>query len=128
MPKGKKEQKKTKNKNLACPHLEPNQSKKSIKDKGSASIYNFIQDHRLHTKEYFNLCIENSSLSITILFLSFHTAQKRHKGANFQAFLCFLPTKDPNQPRRVSLTEQGRTQVTLKRANNNSHKTLVFVQ
>ena len=61
-------------------------------------------------------------------FLSFHTTQKRYKGASFQAFLRLLPTKDPNQPRRVSLTEQGRTQVTPKRANNNSHKTLVFVQ
>ena len=128
MTKGKKEQNRRENKNLTLPHLELNQSKKSIKDKRSASIYNFVQDHKPHTKEYFNLCIKNSLLSNAILFLSFHTIQKRHKGANFQVFLRFLPTKDPNQPRRVSITEQGRTQVTPKRANNNSHKTLVFVQ
>ena len=110
------------------PHLEPIQSKKSIKDKGSASIYNFIQYHKLHTKEYFNLCTENPSSSNAILFLSFHTAQKRQEGASFQAFLRFLSTKDPNQPKRVSLTKQGSTRVTPKRANNNSHKTLVFMQ
>ena len=121
-------QNRRKNKNLTRPHLKPNQSKKLIKNKGQTSIYNFVQDHKLHTEEYFNLWTENSSLSNVILFLSFHIAHKRHKGASFQVFLLFLPTKDPHQPRKVSLTEQGRTQVTPKRANNNSHKTLILMQ
>ena len=38
------------NKNLTRPHLKPNQSKKSIKDKGQTSIYNFVQDHKLHKR------------------------------------------------------------------------------
>ena len=102
---GAKRQKRVKqeeNKNLTHPHLEPNQSKKSIKDKGQASIYNFVQDHKLHTKKYFNLCTENSSLSNAILFLFFHTAQKRHKGASFQAFFTRLAHKGP-KPTKESL-------------------------
>ena len=105
-------------KNLTHPHLEPNQSKKLIKSKGPSSIYNLVQDQKLHKKEFFILWIESSSSSKAILFLFFHTAQKRQKGASIQAFLRFLPMKDPCQPSRVSLTENGRTQVTPKRANN----------
>lgn len=62
------------------------------------------------------------------MFISFHTNQKRHKGVVIQAFLHFLPTKEPCQPRRVSLTETGRNHNTPKRTNNNSHKTLALVQ
>ena len=92
------------------PHLfapNSNQSKKSIKDKGPTSIYNFVQDHKLHTKEYFNLCTENSSLLNAILFLSFHTAQKRHKRANFQAFFTLLAHKGP-KPTKESLSYRVR--------------------
>ena len=37
------------------PHLEPNQSKKLIKDNGLSSINNLVQDHKLQTKEFFDL-------------------------------------------------------------------------
>ena len=51
VPKGKKQQKIRGNtKHLTCPHLESNKSKKPIKDKGSSSIYNLVQDQKLHTK------------------------------------------------------------------------------
>ena len=53
---------------------------------------------------------------------------KRHKRAAFHTFLCFLPMLKLRHPRRVSLIERGRTQVTPKIANNNSHKTLALVQ
>ena len=33
-------------KSLTCPHLEPNQSKKSIKGKGPTSMYNFVQERQ----------------------------------------------------------------------------------
>ena len=80
-------------KNLTHPHLEPNQSQKSIKGKGPSTIYNLVQYQKLHTKEFFILCIESSSLSKIILSLSFHTTQKRHNGASIQAFLPFLPQR-----------------------------------
>lgn len=40
-------------KKLTCPHLEPNQSKKLIKELGSSSIYDLVQDQKLQTKKYF---------------------------------------------------------------------------
>ena len=58
------------------PHLEPNQSKKLIKDNGLSSINNSVQDHKLQTKEFFDLWIESSSFSKVIMFLSFQTLQK----------------------------------------------------
>ena len=53
--------------------------------------------------------------------------KKTQRGC-LHTFLRFLPILNPRQPRRVSLTERGRTQLTLKIANNNSHKTLALVQ
>ena len=109
------------------PHLEPNQSKKLIKSKGSSSIYNLVQDQKLHTKEFFTY--ELKALHRRKLSYCFSsTLPKKDIGASIRAFLCFFPMKDPCQPSRVSLTENERTQVTPKRANNNSHKTLFFEQ
>ena len=45
-------------KNLTCHHLESNQSQNSIKGKGPSTLYNLVQDQKLHTKEFFILCIE----------------------------------------------------------------------
>ena len=117
-------------KNLTPPLLisNPTNQKKLIKNKGSSFINNLVQDQKLQTKEFFILWIKSSSLSKTILFLSFQTVQKRHNGAIIQAFLRFLPTKEPCQPIKVSLIDNGRTHVTPKIANNNSHKTLAMVQ
>ena len=52
-----------------------------------------------------------------------------HKGPALQTFLHFLPTKDPSQLKRVSLTEEGNTHETPKIVKKNiSHKALVFTQ
>ena len=69
--------------------------------KGLKSTDTLLQDHRLQTKEFFNLWSESSSLPNANKFLSFHTVQNIHKGVICQAFLRALPTNDPCHPRRV---------------------------
>ena len=89
---------------ITIPQLAPNQSKKLSKGRGPSFTTDLVHYQRLHTKEFFNLWIKSFSLSKAILFLSFQTAQKRHKGAAFHTFLRFLPKLKPHHPRRVSLT------------------------
>lgn len=115
-------------KKITHPHLKSNQSKILIKGKGSSSINILVQNQKLQTKELFCLQIESSSLSKAILFLSFQTIQKIHKGVAFHAFLCFFPTNESCQPRRVSLTVKDKTQDMSKRAKSNCHKTLALMQ
>ena len=124
MPKGKNKEKQK----LTSPHLEPNQSKKLIKGKGPTSKQDLDQDQRLQTNKYFILWIEITSLSKAILFLFFQTNQNKQRGSAIQAFLRFLPTKEPCQPRRVSLAESRRTHITPNRAKTSSHKTLALEQ
>ena len=52
-------------KNITCLYLEPNQSMKLTREIGLIFTDTLDQDHRLHTKEIFNLWIDNSSLSNT---------------------------------------------------------------
>ena len=85
--------------------LAPSQSKKLSKERGPSFTTDLVHNQILQTKEFFNLCIESSSLSKAILFLSFQIAQKIRKGAVFHTFLHFLPKLRPHQPLRVSLTE-----------------------
>ena len=68
---------------------------KLTRELGLISTNTLDQDHRLHTKEFFNLWIDNSSLSNANKFLSFHTIQNIHKRATCHAFLLAVPTKDP---------------------------------
>ena len=42
-------------KKFTNPYLEPNQSKKLIKDKVPSSITDLVHDQKLHTKEFFIL-------------------------------------------------------------------------
>ena len=95
-------------KNITCPYLELNQSMKLTSEEGLKTIDTLTQDQRLHTKEFFNLWSESSSLPNANIFLSFQTAQNIHKGAICQAFLRAFPTKAPCYPRRVSFIEQER--------------------
>ena len=67
-------------KNITCPYLEPNQSKKLIREDGLKTIDTLTQDQILHTKEFFNLWSENSSLPNANKFFSFQTDQNIHKG------------------------------------------------
>ena len=86
------------------------------------------QDKRLQMKEFFNLWIERTSYSKTILFLSFQTVQNKQRGAALQALLRFLSLKGASQPKRVSLTEKGITQLTPNKENKRSHKTFALEQ
>ena len=95
-------------KNITYPHLEPSQSIKLTREIGLISINALDQDHKLYTKELFTLWIEIVVLSNTNKFLSFHTVQKIHRGATFQAFLWALTTKEPCHLSNVSLTEKER--------------------
>ena len=58
-------------KKITCPYLERNQSMKITSQKWFKSIDTLTQDHRLHTKEFFNLWNESSSLPNANKFLSF---------------------------------------------------------
>ena len=95
-------------KNITCPYLEPNQSKKLTSEGGFKNIDTLTQDQRLHTKEFFNLWSESSSLPDANIFLSFQTVQNIHKGVICQTFLRVFPTKALCHPRRVSFIEQER--------------------
>ena len=88
---------------------------KLTREKWFISTDTLNQDHKLHTKEFFNLWIDNSSLSNDNKFLSFHTVQNIHKGSACQTFLQALPMKDLCHPRKVSFSEHERTQDTPKR-------------
>ena len=96
--------------------------------RGISSIHPFASDQRQQTKELFKLRIESSSPSKGILFLAFQTIQNKHNGPSLHTFLCFLSTNRPCHPNKVSLTDDGSTQDTQKRAKSNSYKILVFTQ
>lgn len=59
-------------------------------------------------------------------FSLFTKSRKIHDEAAFEAFLCFLPTKDPCQLNRFSLTDKGRTQVTLNKVKSKYHSSLAI--
>ena len=118
----------TKRQTLTSPQQKPNQSTKLIKEKGPTSKQDLAQDQRLQTNEFFILWINKSSLLKIILFLSFQIIQNKQRGVVSQAFLHFLSTKEASQPKRVSLTVSGRTQLTPNKVNTRSHKTLALEQ
>ena len=107
-PKGSNRRERNRNKKITCPYLEPNQSKKLTSEEGFKTIDTLTQDQRLHTKEFFNLWSESSSLPNANIFLSFQTNQNIHKGVICQAFLRTFPTNASCHPRRVSFLEQER--------------------
>ena len=72
--------------------------------------------------------MDSTPSSKTILFLAFQTDQNKHNGPTFQTVLHFLPTKDPFQPKRVSLTKEGITQDTANKVKNSFHTSILFSQ
>ena len=85
---------------------------KSINIEGPSFINILVSDHNKYTKEPFSLWMDSTSSSKAILFLAFQIVQKMHKGPTLQTFLCFLPTKDPFQLIRISLTKEENTHET----------------
>ena len=81
MPKGKKEQNRRENKNFTRPHLEPNQSKKSIKDKGK-HLYTTLSKTKNYTQK------NTSTYALKTL----------HCQTPSYFFLSTLPKKDIKKP------------------------------
>ena len=104
------------------------QWEKSINVEGPSFINILVSNQSKYTKEPFSLWMDSMLSLKAILFLAFQTVQKMHQGPTLQTFLRFLPTKDPFQLKRVSLTEEGNTHETPKRVKNISYKPLVFTQ
>ena len=88
---------------------------------------NLVSDQKVRIKECFNFWINNESSLKANLFLTFQTVQKMWRGAALHA-LCFLPRKKPFQLRRVSLTEEGKTQDTPNKVKSRYHNTLLLEQ
>ena len=72
--------------------------------------------------------MDSPQSSNAIEFLSFQITQNKHNGPNCHATFLFFPTKDPLHPKRVSLTERGKTHETPKKERNTIHTSLVFSQ
>ena len=89
---------------------------------------NLASAQKVRIKECFSLWIDNDSSLKANLFLAFQTVQKMWRGVALHAFLRFLPRKKPFQLRRVSLTEEGKTQDTPNKAKRRSHNALVLEQ
>ena len=62
---------------------------KLTSEEGLKSIDTLTQDQRLHTKEFFNLWNESSSLSNTNKFISFHIVQNTQGGRLPSIFMSF---------------------------------------
>ena len=110
------------------PQLKPNQSIKLTIVRGQSIINNLASDQIERTNEYLSLWTENTSSLKTSLFLVFQIVQKMQREATLHTLLRFLPTKEPCQLRRVSLTEEGSSQDTPNKVKSNSYRTLVFEQ
>ena len=109
------------------PHLEPTQSMKFINVKGPVFIDNLVFNQSEKTKEAFSLCKDSTPSSKATLFLAFQTDQNKHRRRTFHTILPFLPTQAPSQPKKVSITEEGKTQHTPNRIKNSFHTSLVFL-
>ena len=90
-------------------HLQPNQFMKSKRDKELDSICTLTHSKNMYMKEHKITWFVSSESLKALRFLSFHYVQNRHKGAAFQAFFLFFPTKATHQLMRTSLIENGIT-------------------
>ena len=109
------------------PWLWPNQSTKSTTEGGPKLKNPLVYAHRLQRKNNLHPWIECSSFS-NVLFLSFQTIPKRHKGAENHTFFLSFPTQGWSQPNNISLTEEGSTHETPKREKSKLHKLLASTQ
>ena len=92
--------------NKTVPYLVANQSTKSIKEKVCSSIYTLAQFTKVYKKIDLISWSFLSTSSKALLFLSFQMVHNKQRGATFQAFSLFLPTKEPCHPKRFLLTEE----------------------
>ena len=65
--------------------------------------------------------MDSPQSSKAIEFLAFQITQNKHNGPNCHATFLFFPTKDPLHPKKVSLTERGKTHETPKKEKNTIH-------
>ena len=72
--------------------------------------------------------MDSTPSSKAIEFLAFQITQNKHNGPKSHATFLFLPTKEPLQPMRVSLTKCGNTQETPKKKRSKVHTSLVLSQ
>ena len=72
---------------------------KSTKVEGPYFINNFIFDESKKTKRLFSLWMDNTSSSNAILFLTFQTIQKIHKGPTLQTSFLFFPQRTCPTPK-----------------------------
>ena len=97
---------------------------KSKRDKELDSICTLIHSKNMYIKEHKIMWSISSESSKALRFLSFHNIQNRHKGATFQVFFLFFPTKAPRQLTKASLIENGITHWTSKIAKIRCHNML----
>ena len=93
-----------------CPYFELIQPTKPIMVMGTSSIYNLTHSKKVFIKESLIACCVCSESSKALLFVSFHSFQDRHTGAELLTFFCFLPTNESCQINRVPLTVECITQ------------------
>ena len=73
-----------------------NQSMKLTSIEGPSFTSILVCNQRKQIKEpFFSLWIESMSSPKAIIFFTFQTIQKMHKGTALQTFLHFLPTNEP---------------------------------
>ena len=129
MLKGKKEQNNKENKNLTRPHLEPNQSKKSTKNKGSTHLYTTLSKIINYTqKNTSTYVLKTLHCQILSYFFLSTPPKKSIKESTSKLFYTSCPQMTKTNQGKSPLTNKGEPKLPQGEQNNNSHKTLVFVQ
>ena len=104
-PSKREREKKSKEQNhLPHNYLAPNQSTKSIKNKGKPSTWVLTRANKENNKAHLSAWSEVSTSSKAFRFLSCQMTPKKNKGAASQAFFRFFPTCVPLQLSNVNLT------------------------
>ena len=96
-----------KTKNIPYPYFEFSQSMKLTRELGLISSETLDQDHKLHTKEFFNLWIDNSSLSNANKFLFFHIVQNIYKRGYFPSLFMDFTHEGPMPPKKSFHNQAG---------------------
>ena len=91
---------------------------KVYKGKRTTNYVQLAPGPNITNEEEFQPLNQLSLIVKCLLFFSFQTVQKRHKGAARHAYFLFLPTKKPRHPNKASVTEEGSTHDTPQRENN----------
>ena len=86
------------------------------------------QEEKSQRNESFNHWSFYSLSSKALWFHSLQIVKKMRRGAMFHTFFIFFPTKEPCQPKRRALTEEGIIHGTLNKENNRCHRSLTLKQ